>query len=58
MNRGGQIRVIKAGRAYQEVAVNSLCEQGDQMVGAPPFIGNRICIGTHKVLWCIGSNDQ
>jgi outer membrane protein assembly factor BamB len=54
-NQRGQVWVIKAGREYQEVAVNSLCGQGDQMVGAPLFVGTRTYIRTHKFLWCIGT---
>jgi outer membrane protein assembly factor BamB len=53
-NQRGQMRVLKTGREYQEMAVNSLCGQDDQMVGAPLFVGERMYIRTHKLLWCIG----
>jgi len=51
----GQMWVFKPGREFQEVAMNTLLEKGDQMNGAPFFVGSRMYIRTHKFLWCIGT---
>jgi len=57
----GKIFVIKTGREFQQVAVNTLSsnkegfwKEDGQLVGAPLFIGNRLYVRTHKFLWCIG----
>jgi len=51
----GRTSVLQAGRGYKEVAFNQLCDQGDQMIGAPLFVGDRMYVRTHKFLFCIGS---
>jgi len=56
----GKMFVIKPGREYQEVAFNDLSkgglwQGGDQMVGAPLFVGNRIYVRTRNFLFCIGN---
>jgi len=53
--QNGRTWVIKPGRDYQEVAVNQVCEAGDQMVGAPFFSGSRLYLRTHRFLVCIGA---
>ena len=50
--------VIHAGREYKEVGVNQLCDKGDQMIGAPLFVGNRLYIRTHRFLFCIGDKQE
>lgn len=36
--------------------MNTLLEKGDQMIGAPLFVGSRMYLRSHKFLWCIGAN--
>jgi hypothetical protein len=47
--------VVQLGREYKEVGLNQLCDKGDQMIGAPLFVGNRVYIRTHRFLFCIGN---
>ena len=50
----GQMWVFRPGREFQEVAMNTLLEKGDQMTSPPFFVGSRMYIRTHTFLWCIG----
>jgi outer membrane protein assembly factor BamB len=47
----GNTVVIKPGRAYEEVARNSL---GDTVRSCPAFAGSRMYVRGYKKLWCIG----
>jgi outer membrane protein assembly factor BamB len=60
----GQMWVFKPGREFQEVATNTLAKGGlgasltqedhDQMTSPPFFVGSRMYLRTHRLLWCIG----
>jgi hypothetical protein len=52
--QSGKTFVGQAGRKFQELAANPLCEEGDQLVGAPFFEGECIYFRTHQFLFCFG----
>jgi len=54
-DQSGRTWVVQLGREYKEVGLNQLCDKGDQMIGAPLFVGNRLYIRTHRFLFCKGN---
>ncbi len=53
-SRGGQVKVIKAGPTYVEVATNSLDDEFD---ASPIVIGDELYLRGRKSLYCIAAKD-
>jgi outer membrane protein assembly factor BamB len=48
----GKVTVLKAGRAWEVLAVNDL---GDEIHATPALAGGRIYVRTRGTLYCFGS---
>ena len=53
-SRGGQVKVIKAGPTFVEVATNSLDDEFD---ASPVVIGDELYLRGRKSLYCIAAKD-
>lgn len=53
-SRGGQVKVIKAGPSYQEVATNNL---NDEFDASPVVIGDELYLRGRRSLYCIAAKD-